>query len=157
MARQYPQFTLSPGYYWDHGIAKFPLDVGFTLPLNRNRGEIAEARAGRELAGQHMLALQAQIYGEVAAAERQEQIARESSNVAERRLTEAHRQLQQADLALRLGATDAHDLLDAQIIATQAEMEALLMRAQLQCARNNLEDALRTPLSGPEVALGAGS
>lgn len=157
VARQYPQFTLSPGYYWDHGIAKFPLDVGFTLPLNRNRGEIAEARAGRELAGQHMLALQAQIYGEVAAAERQEQIARESSNVAERRLTEAHRQLQQADLALRLGATDAHDLLDAQIIATQAEMEALLMRAQLQCARNNLEDALRTPLSGPEVALGAGS
>jgi CRISPR system Cascade subunit CasA len=41
VARQYPQFVLSPGYYWDHGIAKFPFDVGFTLPLNRNRGEIA--------------------------------------------------------------------------------------------------------------------
>ena len=64
VARQYPQLTLSPGYYWDHGIAKFPFDVGFTLPLNGNRGEIAEARAGRELAGQRMLATQADIFGE---------------------------------------------------------------------------------------------
>jgi outer membrane protein TolC len=157
VARQYPQFTLSPGYYWDHGIAKFPLDVGFTLPLNRNRGEIAEALAGRELAGQRMLALQAEIYGEVAAAERKEHIARESSDAAERRLTETLRQSQQMDLALRLGATDVHDQVGAQIIATQAEMEALLMRAQLQIARNNLEDVLRAPLSGPEVALGTGS
>jgi cobalt-zinc-cadmium efflux system outer membrane protein len=157
VARQYPQFTLSPGYYWDHGIAKFPFDVGFTLPLNRNRGEIAEARAGRELAGQRMLALQAEIYGEVAAAEREEHIARDSVTAAERRLTETRRQSQQADLALRLGAMDVHDQVGAQIIATQAEIAALLMRAQLQIARNNLEDALRTPLSGPEVALGAGS
>ncbi len=38
IARQYPQFVLEPGYYWDHGIAKFPFDVGFTLPFNGNRG-----------------------------------------------------------------------------------------------------------------------
>ena len=56
------QLTLGPGYYWDHGIAKFPLDVGFTLPVNRNKGEIAEARAARELAGKRMLALQADIW-----------------------------------------------------------------------------------------------
>jgi cobalt-zinc-cadmium efflux system outer membrane protein len=157
VARQYPQFTLSPGYYWDHGIAKFPLDVGFTLPLNHNRGEIAEARAGRELAGQRMLALQADIYGEIAAAEREEHIALESSNPAERRLAAAHRQLQHAQLALRLGATDLHDQLGAQIIVAQAELEVLQMRAQLQAARNNLEDVLRTPLSGPELALGTES
>jgi outer membrane protein TolC len=155
VARQYPQFMLSPGYYWDHGIAKFPFDVGFTLPLNHNRGEIAEARAGRELAGQRMLALQADIYGEIAAAEREEHIARESSNAAERRVAAAHRQLQHAELALRLGATDLLEQLAAQIIATQAELEVLQMRAQLQAARNNLEDVLRTPLSGPELALGA--
>jgi len=148
VARQYPQFMLSPGYYWDHGIAKFPFDVGFTLP-------IAEARAGRELAGQRMLALQADIYGEIAAAEREEHIARESSNAAERRVAAAHRQLQHAELALRLGATDLLEQLAAQIIATQAELEVLQMRAQLQAARNNLEDVLRTPLSGPELALGA--
>jgi outer membrane protein, heavy metal efflux system len=157
VARQYPQFTLSPGYYWDHGIAKFPFDVGFTLPLNRNRGEIAEARAGRELAGQRMLALQADIYGEIAAAEREELISRDSTNAAERRLAATHRQLQQAELALRLGASDLQDQVGAQIIVAQAELEVLQMRAQLQVARNNLEDVLHTPLSGPELALGAGS
>jgi cobalt-zinc-cadmium efflux system outer membrane protein len=157
VARQYPQFTLSPGYYWDHGIAKFPFDVGFTLPLNRNRGEIAEARTGRELAGQRMLALQADIYGEIAAAERAELIARESTEAAERRLAATHRQLQQADLALRLGAIDRQDQVGAQIVAAQSELEVLQLRAQLQLARNNLEDVLHTPLSGPELALGTGS
>jgi outer membrane protein, heavy metal efflux system len=157
VARQYPQLTLSPGYYWDHGIAKFPFDVGFTLPRNRNRGEIAEARAGRELAGQRMLATQADIFGEIAAAEREERVARESAGAAERRLSATHGQLQQADLALRLGATDLQDQVGAQVIATQAELEVLQMRAQLQAARNNLEDVLHAPLSGPELALGAGS
>ncbi|MEA3175846.1 MAG: outer membrane protein heavy metal efflux system, partial [Gammaproteobacteria bacterium] len=156
IAHQYPQFTLSPGYYWDHGIAKFPFDVGFTLPLNGNRGEIAEARAGRELAGQRLLALQADIYGEIEAAEREERIARQSADAAQRRLVSAQRQVQQADLALRLGAADAQEQLGAQILAAQAELEVLQTRAQLQVSRNNLEDVLRAPLSGPELAL-AGS
>ena len=34
-----PQLTLGPGYYWDHGISKFPLDVGLSLPLNGNKGQ----------------------------------------------------------------------------------------------------------------------
>jgi outer membrane protein TolC len=156
IAHQYPQFTLSPGYYWDHGIAKFPFDVGFTLPLNGNRGEIAEARAGRELAGQRLLALQADIYGEIEAAEREERIARQSADAAQRRLASVQRQVQQADLALRLGAADAQEQLGAQILAAQAELEVLQTRAQLQVSRNNLEDVLRAPLSGPELAL-AGS
>jgi outer membrane protein, heavy metal efflux system len=153
IAHQYPQFTLSPGYYWDHGIAKFPFDVGFTLPLNGNRGEIAEARAGRELAGQRLLALQSDIYGEIEAAERDERIARQSADVAQRRLTSVHRQVEQADLALRLGAADAQEQLGAQILAAQAELEVLQTRAQLQASRNNLEDVLHAPLSGPELEL----
>jgi outer membrane protein, heavy metal efflux system len=153
IAHQYPQFTLSPGYYWDHGIAKFPFDVGFTLPLNGNRGEIAEARAGRELAGQRLLALQSDIYGEIEAAERDERIARQSADAAQRRLTSVHRQVEQADLALRLGAADAQEQLGAQILAAQAELEVLQTRAQLQASRNNLEDVLHAPLSGPELAL----
>jgi outer membrane protein TolC len=156
IARQYPEFTLSPGYYWDHGIAKFPFDVGFTLPLNRNKGEIAEARSDRELAGQRMLALQADIYGEIVAAERAEEIARSSAEAAERQLQSARRQQQAADLGLRLGADGLQEQLAAEIIAMRAELEVLQMRAQLQSSRNNLEDVLHTPLSGPELAL-AGS
>jgi cobalt-zinc-cadmium efflux system outer membrane protein len=153
VARQYPQFVLSPGYYWDHGIAKFPFDVGFTLPLNRNKGEIAEAHAGRELAGQRMLALQADIYGSIVAAERAEHIARASADAAERQLAAARRQRQTADLGLRLGAADVQDQVGAEILAMRAELEVVRMRAQLQNSRNNLEDVLHAPLSGPELAL----
>jgi cobalt-zinc-cadmium efflux system outer membrane protein len=155
VARQYPQLTLSPGYYWDHGIAKFPFDVGFTLPLNGNRGEIAEARAGRDLAGRRMLAMQADIYVEMTAAEREENVARASADAAGRRLAATLQLQRSADLALRLGAGDQQDQIGAQIIAAQAGLEMLQMRAQLQAARNNLEDVLHTPLSGPELALGA--
>jgi outer membrane protein, heavy metal efflux system len=153
VARQYPQLVLSPGYYWDHGIAKFPFDVGFTLPLNRNKGEIAEARAGRELAGQRMLALQADIYGAIVAAERAEHIARASVDAAERQLAAARRQKQTADLSFSLGAAGADDQVVADILAMRAELEVVQMRAQLQNSRNNLEDALHAPLSGPELAL----
>ncbi len=153
VARQYPQFVLSPGYYWDHGIAKFPFDVGFTLPLNRNRGEITEARAGRELAGQRMLALQADIYGAIVAAERAEHIARASADAAQRKLEAARRQKQTADLSFNLGAAEVQDQVGAEILAMRAELEVVEMRAQLQNSRNNLEDVLHAPLSGPELAL----
>lgn len=153
VARQYPQFDLGPGYYWDHGIAKFPLDVGFTLPVNRNKGEIAEARAARDLAGKRMLALQADIYGEIAAAERAEHLARASTDAAERQLESARRQVEQSNVSLRLGASDVLELLGARIVALRAELEVLDMRTQLQSARNSLEDVLHTPLSGPELAL----
>jgi outer membrane protein TolC len=153
IARQYPQFELEPGYYWDHGIAKYPFDVGFTLPFNGNKGEIAEARAGRELAGQRMLALQGGIYGEIAAAERAEEIARASTAAAQRQLRAAQQQQQQADLSLRLGASGPQDQVGADIAVMRAELAAVQMQAQLQTARNNLEDALHAPLSGPELAL----
>jgi CRISPR system Cascade subunit CasA len=153
IARQYPQFVLSPGYYWDHGIAKFPFDVGFTIPINGNRGEIAEARAGRELAGQRMLALQAGIYGEIVAAERAEHIARAGADAADRQLEAARRQQRSVDLGFKLGAVDVQDQVAADIVAVRAELEVLQMRSQLQDSRNNLEDVLHVPLSGPELAL----
>jgi CRISPR system Cascade subunit CasA len=154
VARQYPQLTLSPGYYWDHGIAKFPFDVGFTLPMNRNRGEIAEARAGRDLAGLHMLAVQADIYGDIAAAERAEQIARAGTDTAQRQWQAAQLQEQRAALGLRVGAVGLQERLGAEINAVRAELALLQMRTELQNSRNDLENALRTPLSGPELALG---
>ena len=154
IARQYPQFEFKPGYYWDHGIAKWPLDVAFALPLfNRNQGEIAEATAGRELAAQRMLALQAQIYGEIEAAASSEGVARESMDAAKRRNESAQQQLRHSDLALRLGALDRMERTGAEALALRAELEAVQARAAVQAARNAVEDALHAPLSGPELAL----
>ena len=153
VVRQYPSFTLQPGFYWDHGVAKFPFDIGFDVPLNGNRGEIAEARAGRDVAGQQMLAVQAGIYGEIAEAVRLEEIARGSAQVAERRLQSTRKREEQLELAVRIGASDAVEQAAAQILVTQAELDLLQSRQQLQSARNELENALRAPLSGPELAL----
>lgn len=150
---QYPQLTLGPGYYWDHGISKFPLDIGLTLPIDGNKGEIAEDRAARDVAGKHMLALQANIYAEIASAERAEHLARTSTDTAERRLENARRQAAQSELSLRLGESSVMEQVASEILGIRAELEVLEMRAQLQAARNNLEDVLHVPLSGPEVEL----
>ncbi len=153
VARQYPQYELSPGFYWDHGIAKFPFDVSFALPFNRNKGEIAEARAARDLAGERMLALQAAIYGQIAAADRAERVARDGVDAALRLLEGARRQGRLAELGVRLGAADSQQQIGVHLIAVRAELETIEMRAQLQLTRNELEDALHAPLSGPELKL----
>lgn len=151
--RQYPQLQLEPGYYWDHGIAKWPFDVGFTLPLNGNQGEIAEARAARDLAGRRMLALQADIFGEIDAALRAENLDRAAVDAARRRFDSARQRLNQAELGVRLGAADRQTEIEAGILAAHAELELLDMQAHLQSSRNGLEDALHAPLSGPELSL----
>ncbi len=148
--RQYPQLHLSPGYYWDHGVAKFPFDVGFTLPLF-SRGEIAEARAARDVAGARVLAIQALIYGDIAAAERAEDIARAGAQAGARGVQSAQEQARQAQAGLKLGALGVAGEVAAQILLLRSELEALQLRAQWQDARNALEDALHAPLSGPEL------
>jgi outer membrane protein TolC len=154
IARQYPEVEFKPGYYWDHGIAKWPLDIGITLPLfNRNRGEIAEATAAREVAGQRMLTLQAGIYGEIEASMHAEQVAEENLDAALRRGDAIRQQLHRADVALGLGAGDRMEHTAVEVLALRAELEIVQARARMQSARNALEDALHAPLSGPELAL----
>jgi CRISPR system Cascade subunit CasA len=154
VARQYPEITLHPGYYWDHGVAKWPFDVGLSLPLfNRNRGEIAEATAARDVAGKRLLALQAEIYGAIEAALRAETVARENLESAGKRADAAQRELDRADRALRLGASDRIEHAGAETAARHAELDRIVAMAALQAARNALEDALHAPLSGPELEL----
>lgn len=154
IARQYPQFELKPGYYWDHGIAKWPFEVDFALPVfNRNEGEIAEAKAAREIAGQKLLALQAEIHGEVDATLRADAVAAESLDTTRRRGDSLRQQLVHADAALKLGASDSIDRTNAEVLVLRAELEAVQAAAQRQSARNALEDALHAPLSGPELKL----
>ncbi len=100
-----------------------------------------------------MVALQADIYGAIIAAERAEHIARASTDTAERQMEAARRQLETAALSVSVGAADVQVQLVAEILAMRAELELIQMRAQLQSSRNNLENVLHAPLSGPELAL----
>lgn len=154
LAKQYPTFVLSPGYYWDHGIAKWPLSLAFALPLfNRNRGEIAEADAARDVAGAKLLADQARIHGEIDAARSGEAIAAQNLAAAETQAGNATEQQRRQRLALDLGAIDQVESLATDIVAGEASLDALRRRADLQNARLDLENALHAPLSGPELAL----
>ena len=154
IARQYPEFHLNPGYYWDHGVAKWPLDLALVPSIfNRNEGEIAEAHAARELAGERMLAVQAGIYGAIAAAARAEAVAAGNVESAGRRVRAAGELVRHAQLAVRLGASDRAEQLGSDATALRAELDLVQARAQWQSARNALEDALHAPLSGPELAL----
>ncbi|MBV9912674.1 MAG: TolC family protein [Sinobacteraceae bacterium] len=156
VARQYPQLQLEPGYYWDHGIAKWPLNLGLTLPLfNRNQGEIAAARASREVSGQHLLAVQAEIYGAIATAARADGLAADAAASSARQEQLAAEQSRRAELGLHAGAIDSSERFGAQVVALRAALDALGMRAERQAVRNALEDALHAPLSGPERELGA--
>ena len=152
--RQYPQVHIAPGYYWDHGVAKFPLSASFDLPLfHHGQGEIAEAHAARDVAGARLLAVQAGIIGSIDAAQRAEAGARASVDAAERGVDTARAQRSNAAAALRLGAIAADEDLAADSALLRAELEALQLRAQWQAARDALEDALHAPLSGPELQL----
>jgi CRISPR system Cascade subunit CasA len=154
VARQYPEITLDPGYYWDHGIAKWPFDIGLSLPLlHRNRGEIAEASAARDVAGKRLLALQASIYGAIEAALRAETVARENLESAGKRADAARRELDRAEHALRLGASGRIERVGAETALRRAALDRIVAMAALQTARNALEDALHAPLSGPELDL----
>jgi outer membrane protein TolC len=127
--------------------------VSFALPLNQNRGEIAEATAAREVAARKMLALQADIYGEIEAAVRAEAVARANVDNARERADAARKQAGHADVALRLGAGDSLERATAQGVVWRAELDVVQAQAAWQSARNALEDALHAPLSGPELAL----
>jgi outer membrane protein TolC len=153
VARQYPEFSLGPGYYWDHGIAKWPFDVGFTVPINGNQGEIAEARAARELAARRMLALQTEIDIQIAAADNAEDVAREAVRAAEQRVAAERRRVAVAARSVALGAAGHSVQIEAEVVAARAELERLDAEARLQAARNALEQALHAPLSGPETTL----
>jgi CRISPR system Cascade subunit CasA len=100
-----------------------------------------------------MLAVQAGIIGSVDTAARSEQIARDGAAAAERGLESVRTQRRNAATSLRLGAIAAGEDLAVEILALRSELETLRMRAQWQSARNALEDALRAPLSGPELQL----
>ncbi len=156
VARQYPQLQLEPGYYWDHGIAKWPVNLGLALPLfNRNQGEIAAARATREVSGQHLLAVQAEIYGAIATAVRADALAADAAASSERQEQLAAEQSQRAERGLHAGAIDSSERVGAEVVTLRAALDAVAMRAERQAARNALEDALHAPLSGPERELGA--
>lgn len=153
--QQYPQLSIGPGYTWDHGVHKATLGLSFSLPVfNRNQGPIAEAEARRTAAGEQVLAVQAQALNEIDAARDAYQAAIQALETALQQSDAAAALLQQANRALTLGATDQAGVITAKVAGDVQSLAVLDAVERMQQSLGQLEDALRTPLSGPELALG---
>lgn len=154
MGARYLQFSAGPGYVYDHGIRKLTLGASVLLPVfNQNQGPIAEAFAARESAGRHAEAVQAAVFTEIDAA-RQAYDAALSALIRARAQRQTSESLARAARrALELDATDRPSVLAAESSANTDRIVELDALDRAQQALGALEDALRTPLSGPERGL----
>jgi cobalt-zinc-cadmium efflux system outer membrane protein len=154
VSAQYLQTSLGPGYTYDHGVRKATFNASVALPIfNRNEGPIAEAFAAREVAGKHALVVQAKILNEIDAAaagyaSALDALARtQAQRAASESLAESARQAFAAD------SSDRPTVLAAEVTLNTERLAELDALDRAQQALGQLEDALRTPLSGPETSL----
>ena len=157
IAKQYPDVRLGPGYTWDHGVKRLQFNLSLALPiLNRNAGAIGEAEARRVQAGTRLEGTVATAYQEIDTAIRQWKLARV-------RLAEAHGAVYEAaqriyaetERGFEAGGNDRTELVAARIARTLTELQVLDAVRTAQEALAVLEDSVRRPLEGPELALSA--
>lgn len=157
VAAQYPQLHLGPAYAWERGLKKLPFVLSLSLPpLDLNHAAIAAAEARRLEAG---YALEAVVAAAGAAVDRAQQDyaaawiqleqARQQKQIADRLAA-------QADTAISAGAIDRFEWNTAQSGRMVAELDQLAAVQSVRSAEASLENALRRPLDGPELAITLG-
>jgi outer membrane protein, heavy metal efflux system len=160
-AKRWPQLSITPAYAWGgDGVREESLNdvaresalgLSFELPVfNQHQGPIGEALARRTAAGQHLKAVQAEIFAQIDRAELAWPVARQSwaDTRAAAALTERQRQAEQH--ALAAGESERASVLAAQIAADEAQLSVLQAAYEAQLAFASLEDAYRRPLDGAE-------
>jgi outer membrane protein, heavy metal efflux system len=163
VAKRWPDLHLTPGYAWGrNGVRENPLNdlvrqnalsVTFEAPVfNFHEGPIGEALARREAAGEHLTAVQADLYGQIDRAERAWPGARRAWEHAAGAVTIAERRREAGERALAAGAADRISVLSAGVVATEAQLTLLEAACEAERAFGTLEDAYRRPLSGSATA-----
>jgi outer membrane protein TolC len=149
IARQVPEITLGPGFFFDQGDRIWSLGASLLLALSdHNAGPIAEAEAQREVEGRRFLALQARVIGEQAAALRAYRNALrqlEKAGTVERAAAE---QVAAAERRVTAGQDDRLDLVRRRLERVLAGKALLAARFETQRALGALEDAVQQPLDG---------
>ncbi len=155
VAKQYPQVTVSPGYTWERGLVKLPVSLGLILPpLDANRRAIAAAEASRAEAGRKLDVVVLNAAAAVDAALVEARAARAAlAEVRTRERPLAERLAAAAARGLAAGSTDRAEWAAAQAGAVEAALAELDALARVHAADAALEDALRRPVAGPELAI----
>ncbi|HXW73457.1 MAG TPA: TolC family protein [Steroidobacteraceae bacterium] len=161
LAKRWPALHITPAYAWGgDGVRQNTLydiateggvAVSFELPiLNQHQGPIGEAVARRTAAGEHLKAVQAQIFEQIDRAELAWPAARQAWSDTRRAADIADRQSQAEQRALSAGASERASVVAAQIAATEARLSVLEAAYAAEVAFGALEDAYRRPLHGAE-------
>lgn len=146
LARQYPDVNVMPGYDYNSGQNRWQLGLNVQLPLNRNRGPIAEAEARRITAEKRFLAQQAAIQGELDIALASYQASRAKATTAAQLAQEADAASDTTKKMVEAGNVSALELTRRQIEASAAKVALMAANLEAQTAAGALEDAMQSPL-----------
>ncbi len=146
IARQYPDVNVSPGYDYNQGQNRWQLGLKVELPLNRNRGPIAQAEAKRATAEKRFLAQQSTIQGELDIALAAYQASRAKAATAAQLANEAAAAADTTKRMIEAGQVSALELTRRQIEASAANVALLAANLEAQTAAGALEDAMQATL-----------
>lgn len=150
IAKQYPDFSIAPGYSWDQGDNRWGLSlVSIALSmLNKNEGPIKQAQAQREVLAQQFNALQASVIGEQAQALAAWQAAKTQTDKTRQLVDAQQARLAQTQRQFDAGYADRLELTTAQLELVTAQAAVLDAQLNTQRALGQLEDAVQQPLDG---------
>ncbi len=151
IARQYPTFSINPGFLWDQGDHVWSLAATMLLPAGGNKPAIQAAEARRQVAAREFLVFQSRVISEAEAAEARYRTALEGAGNSERLVRLHAARDQETKKRFDAGYVDRLELTLTQIETLAAQRNALAAASEAQRALGGLEDALQIPLVGGPV------
>lgn len=149
IAKQYPDFTLSPGYSFDQGDNRWSLGLSMILALlNNNEGPIAEARAQRELEARQFNELQIRVINTLDQSQIDYRAALVEIAKAEQVLEARRKRALQTERQYEAGYVDRLEQVSARLETLVAEQGVLAAQLRAQHILGLLEDAMQRPLDG---------
>ncbi len=146
LAKQYPDINLSPGYDYNSGQNRWQLGLNFELPLNGNRGPIAEAEARRTSAEKRFLAQQGVIEGEIDVALAAYQASKAKAATAAQMARDAATATDTTRRMVEGGEISALELTRRRIEASTADVALMAANLEALTAAGALEDAMQATL-----------
>ena len=152
IAQQYPDITIGPGITWEQGIRRWVLALGFpSIPVNRARGPIAEARARRAVQAARVTLVQDSILAAVDSSAAACRSARTTVAAADSLVRATQRESAITNAAYERGEVGQTEVAFAQLALVRAERIRNQAAARSAVAGVALEDATGTWLSGPPI------
>ena len=155
IAAQYPDINIAPGYTWDHGALKWPVNLTLNLPpIDRNRANIESAQKARLAAGKTLEdRIKTALHDARTAAIQYQSDLDSETAIRTRDVPLAETLAAHAERALKAGESDSADALAAAAALTQTKVIALQAAKTASDDRLKLEDAARQPADASELSL----